>query len=1180
MGALCIVLGSMMLVVPHEFDQPGYALLRPALAGWAMAFLAAGTLLLTLPLLPLARTLQRVGSAIAAAPLASVAISHVLAGTSMPAAWFMALAVAVAASSFIPRGVEGKSWWDRPDLLAITTGVASIIVGTMAVQYVQTVPGEAGHALWLGAASLASGVVILAAQVNSRLRIRLGAIAYVAVALPMLVCLVAVAAERGWLVVSFLSVFGTALLVLPWLGPVLMRVDPGSLRTRLGLVLAMTAAAPLLLAVTFVAAQQERLLLDDAAGREQRLASTLAESVNDYVSLHRAAVQYLASQPDLIYLPPDSQHQVLERLNRSYPDIRAFATFDANGQPIARSDDAPLTPIAGFPIFEDAKRTNAPSRDRLISPVYGRSVFAFGVPTRDAAGQFNGIVVAALDTSRVARLLNRTADEPSGMAYLVNARGNVLAHPDSRLAQSFVDLSATPPVAALLASSEPGWLTYDGESGTWLAGFARVREIGWGVVVQQSLAATIESSQTGRTLIFQMLLLFIVFAALGGALIASWLTRRLDRLAEAAGKLAEGDEAAPLPVSSTTEVARLAAAFGEMRDRLVARTAERAAAQEQLRALNASLEERVADRTARLQAAIGDLRAEMAERRRVEAEREELVDQLQFEQARLEAVLRQMPAGVVIVDAKTNCVVLGNRIAEEILDVPLLTGMQIGVGGLGQPVQVDDSPVPTDRLPLIRAITYGEVISGEELRVRRQNGELTIISVSATPIRDVEGAIMAGVLSLTDVTEWKHAQDAERFLSEASSVLAGSLDYEITLSILPQLAVPYLADWCSVHLVEDDKRVRRVALSHIEPDRLRLTQQTGSHYRIDPTRTHGVSAVLRTGRSEFASEVTAEWLEAFSRSPERLAAIQELGAYSYMCVPMVARGRIIGAFAFGSATPERRFRPADLTIGEDLARRAALAVDNARLYQTAQAAIQVREEFLSVAAHELKTPVTSLRGFAQLARRQIGRGHQIDLQRVERALYVIDQQSEKLSRLVTQLLDVSRLEAGKLTLEIRETDVATLVRDAVAAAQASASRHEIVLDAPAAALVGVDPLRFEQVLTNLIDNAIKYSPNGGQIQVQLAVEPADRPILTVAVTDHGLGIPSEHRDRIFDRFYQAHVDSHASGMGLGLYISHEITELHGGELTVEFPEDGGTRFVVRIPTGVDARSVTDRLPES
>jgi signal transduction histidine kinase len=223
---------------------------------------------------------------------------------------------------------------------------------------------------------------------------------------------------------------------------------------------------------------------------------------------------------------------------------------------------------------------------------------------------------------------------------------------------------------------------------------------------------------------------------------------------------------------------------------------------------------------------------------------------------------------------------------------------------------------------------------------------------------------------------------------------------------------------------------------------------------------------------------------------------------------------------------------------------------------------EARDEFLSVAAHELKTPLTSLRGFAQLLTMQFEEGKPPDQRRLVKALDTIERQSEKLSVLVSQLLDVSRLQAGRLVLERKRTDVVALARHVLEAAAPRTRGHQLTLHAPRAVSGQVDPIRLEQVITNLVDNAIKYSPAGGAVDVRVAARGA---AIRFVVTDEGIGIPAEHRGKIFDRFHQAHQERRLGGMGLGLYISREIVELHGGTLVCEESSEAGTRMAVTVP---------------
>jgi len=230
--------------------------------------------------------------------------------------------------------------------------------------------------------------------------------------------------------------------------------------------------------------------------------------------------------------------------------------------------------------------------------------------------------------------------------------------------------------------------------------------------------------------------------------------------------------------------------------------------------------------------------------------------------------------------------------------------------------------------------------------------------------------------------------------------------------------------------------------------------------------------------------------------------------------------------------------------------------------QSLEEAARLREEFISMAALELKTPVTSLRATAQLLLRRMAREGMPPAEELERRLVLLDQQSDKLARLVSQMLDLTRMEAGRLGLSPEMVDLTRLLMDVVESEQLGASRHTIVLQAPPGLQAYVDPLRIDQAITNLVDNAIKYSPDGGEIRVDLAQPTKDT--IEIAVTDRGIGIAPEHRSRIFERFYRAHGAYHLAGIGLGLYITRQIVELHGGQVHAEFPDEGGTRFVIQL----------------
>jgi len=282
-----------------------------------------------------------------------------------------------------------------------------------------------------------------------------------------------------------------------------------------------------------------------------------------------------------------------------------------------------------------------------------------------------------------------------------------------------------------------------------------------------------------------------------------------------------------------------------------------------------------------------------------------------------------------------------------------------------------------------------------------------------------------------------------------------------------------------------------------------------------------------------------------------------------LSVPMLAGAATIGVLSLGRfGTDAPPFTDHDREFTYDLAIRIGLAVENARLYEHARSAIELRDTFLTIAAHELRTPLTTIHGYAQLLSLQLTQGLGLDSDPVRRSARLIEDRTRHLARLVEQILDVSRLDASRLKLKLEDTDLVGLLRNLVAGFMIRHPR-DLGLHLPVQAWAAVDPVRLEQVMSNLIDNAVRYSPDGRPIDV--SIEPEQDEWVVLSVRDRGIGIPEEHRAQIFDRFYQAHGLNYRSGMGLGLHISREIVALHGGDITATFPADGGSWFTVRLP---------------
>ena len=410
-----------------------------------------------------------------------------------------------------------------------------------------------------------------------------------------------------------------------------------------------------------------------------------------------------------------------------------------------------------------------------------------------------------------------------------------------------------------------------------------------------------------------------------------------------------------------------------------------------------------------------------------------------------------------------------------------------------------------------------------------------------------------------DIEDRQRAELAHQLLADAGAVLASSLDYSSTVRSAARLALPRLADWCVLDLRLEDGSLRRLAVAVADPALQPLAAALEQH---QPLPTSHVANVIRTGLAESTSPAPANPLGE-GAEPEQLALLERLGCAAFMTVPLVSRGAVLGALSLVSSAPARRYDDFDLQLAAELGRRIALAIDNASLYRRAQEAIQLRDEFLSIASHELRTPLTSVQAHTQLLQRRLERGEGVSPEQLRRSLRSIGHEAGRLGRLIAQLLDVTRINTGRIPLQLERLNLVDLAANVVQSARARANQRAIVARFPERLEVVADAPRVEQVLVNLLDNAVKFSPADKPVLIEVA-RLADGGA-RVAVRDFGQGIPPEQREGLFQRYHQAHGRQHLSGLGLGLYISRQIAELHGGRLRAEFPEDGGSRFILELP---------------
>ncbi|GEJ58216.1 CHASE domain-containing sensor histidine kinase [Anaeromyxobacter diazotrophicus] len=429
-------------------------------------------------------------------------------------------------------------------------------------------------------------------------------------------------------------------------------------------------------------------------------------------------------------------------------------------------------------------------------------------------------------------------------------------------------------------------------------------------------------------------------------------------------------------------------------------------------------------------------------------------------------------------------------------------------------------------------------------------------------------AALAGVivsLLLFQVTrrEVRGAAEARRsaerasFLAEAGRALSSSLDYVTTLAEVARRAAEGPCDWCVILVVEPGGPVRLVG--HRDPALARATGQALVEVTLDPEARFAAAAAIQSSEPFVTDAVSEADLARVARDAEHLARLRATGVRALATVPLRARGEALGAISFASTT-RRRLDASDVRLMQDLARLAVAAIDTARLYRRAQEAVKLRDEFLSIASHELKTPLTSLALQADSLRQAAVRGFVPEP--LAHKTEVIRRNVERLSRLITNLLDISRIGEGRLAIELEPVDLSDVVCEVAGRFEDELARagSTLQLDVPGPVVGRWDRLRLDQVVTNLVANAVKYGP-GKPIAVALRVD-GDRVALTVR--DQGIGIPREAQQRIFERFERAVSDRHFGGFGLGLWIARRIVEALGGTIAVESEPGQGATFTVEL----------------
>lgn len=653
---------------------------------------------------------------------------------------------------------------------------------------------------------------------------------------------------------------------------------------------------------------------------------------------------------------------------------------------------------------------------------------------------------------------------------------------------------------------------------------------------------------------------------------------------------------------------------------------------------------------------------------------------LQVTEQQLSTMLRSIGDAVIATDA-AGLVTFMNDVAES------LTGWLTGEAR-GEPLDrvfriLDESSRLPIESPVARVIHEGGVVglANHTILVRRDGAERSIDD-SAAPIRDSRGELVGVVLIFRDITEKRREEERRAFLSDISAqLLETSLDYEARLARVAQLAVPRLADWVAIDMLAEDGSIRRLAVAHIDPRKIDFVEEIARSYPVDLDAQTGAPHIIRSGQSEFFAEITDDLLVATARDPEHLRLIREIGLRSYMGVPLTVHGRTLGAITFATAETNRLFGPDDLSFAQEVARRAAAPIDNARLYAEARQAraqaeaaearfrsladaipqivwcvdaqgeqeylspkwneytgqapeeliaerwrkaihpddydecflrwaeaidkstpwqveyrvrradgvyrwhlgrsvpiveggrvmkwygtatdindqkraIRTRDDILATVSHDLRNPLGNILLSAEL----LDEVRKEDLALVDS----IKRAANQMSTLIRDLLDITAVEGGELSIHRRPVHIGSLVAEAISQQHALARQKNVTLSLVSGeddVIAFCDRDRILQVFANLLGNALKFTPASGAIVVSHATVGDE---VQLSVTDTGPGVPAELRSRVFDRFWRNRESTNA-GSGLGLAICKGIVEQHGGRIWVDGGAGTGAIFVFTIP---------------
>ena len=551
----------------------------------------------------------------------------------------------------------------------------------------------------------------------------------------------------------------------------------------------------------------------------------------------------------------------------------------------------------------------------------------------------------------------------------------------------------------------------------------------------------------------------------------------------------------------------------------------------------------------------------------------------------LEILYDLSPIGLCFVDADLRFVRINERLAS-------INGMPIE-NHLGKTLReaLGDSAAPIE--PFFKQVVETKKpIRNVDLSFVGRTGEMRHYLGNYDPVLSADGQLLGINVVINDLTERIEAEFKSKLLAEATRLLSTSLDYEKTLVQLAEATVPRFADWCAIDILQEDKSLKRLAVKHIDPEKVKWALEIEEKYPPDPDALTGVPAVVRSGKSEIYKEIPHDMLVAAAIDAEHMRIIDAIGFSSAMVVPLIARGEVLGALTLVWAESKKHYDDDDLAVAEELGRRAGIAVDNARLYGEAnrevlerkraeeevrtlnldlerrvrertaevRAAMAELEGFCYSVSHDLRTPMRSLSGNSRILLEDFGKELSPD---VKEHLHRIALAASRMGELVDDLLQFSRL--GRTQLVFQVVDLSLLADAAVATfkSQNPVGNADVVIE-PGIEACG-DPAALSLAIQNLIDNAMKYSSKNEHPRIEFGAAEKDGGLIYF-VKDNGVGFDMKYAHKIFQPFERLHRDAEFPGTGIGLANVRRIITRHGGQIWAEAEPGKGATFFFTINT--------------